>query len=56
MVRVRFKDLLNDYLEYSHITNKEFANRIGVTQKHLIYILFGKQWLLTEIIEKFLLW
>ena len=52
MARVRFKDLLNDYLEYSHITNKEFASRLGITPKHLIDILSGKQSLSAEIIEK----
>ena len=52
MARVRFKDLLNDYLEYSHISNKEFANRLGITPKHLINILSGKQSLSAEIIEK----
>lgn len=52
MARVRFKDLLNDYLEYSHISNKEFASRLGITPKHLTNILFGKQSLLAEIIEK----
>ena len=52
MARVRFKDLLKDYLEYSHITNKDFANRIGITPKHLIDIFSGKQKLSAEIIEK----
>ena len=52
MAKVRFKDLLNDYLEYSHITNKEFASRLGITPKHLIDILSGKQNLSAEIIEK----
>ena len=52
MAKVRFKDLLNDYLEYSHITNKEFASRLGITPKHLIDILSGKQSLSAEIIEK----
>lgn len=52
MARVRFKDLLSDYLEYLHITNKEFASRLGITPKHLIDILSGKQSLSAEIIEK----
>ena len=52
MARVRFKDLLKDYLEYSHITNIDFANRIGITPKHLIDIFSGKQKLSAEIIEK----
>ena len=52
MSKIRFKDLLNDYLEYSHITNKEFASRLGITPKHLIDILSGKQSLSAEIIEK----
>ena len=52
MARVRFKDLLNDYLEYSHISNKEFASRLDITPKHLTNILSGKQNLSAEIIEK----
>ena len=52
MARFRFKDLLNDYLEYSHISNKEFASRLGITPKHLIDILSGKQGLSAEVIEK----
>lgn len=39
---IRFKDFLKDYLEYNNITNKDFANRIGITQKHLIEILSGE--------------
>lgn len=52
MSKIRFKDYLNDYLEYYHITNKEFASRLGITPKHLIDILSGKQGLSAEIIEK----
>lgn len=52
MAKVKFKDLLKDYLEYSHISNKEFALRLGITPKHLIDILSGKQGLSAEIIEK----
>ncbi len=52
MSRVRFKDYLNDYLECYHITNKEFASRLGISQKHLIDILSGKQGLSADVIER----
>lgn len=42
MEGIRFKDYLKDYLEFNNITNKDFANRIGITQKHLIEILSGE--------------
>ena len=42
MESIRFKDYLKDYLEYNNITNKDFANRIGITPKHLIEILSGE--------------
>ena len=51
MEAVRFKDYLMDYLEYHHITNKEFANRIGITPKHLIDILSGKRDLSSNLIN-----
>ena len=51
MSRVRFKDYLNDYLECYHITNKEFASRLGISQKHLIDILSGKQGLSADVIS-----
>ncbi len=38
---IRFKDYLKDYMEFYHITTKEFANRVGISQKHLIDILMG---------------
>ena len=41
MESIRFKDFLKDYLEYNNISNKDFANRIGITPKHLIEILSG---------------
>ena len=41
MESIRFKDYLKDYLEYNNISNKDFANRIGITPKHLIEILSG---------------
>lgn len=41
MESIRFKDFLKDYLEFSNISNKDFANRIGITPKHLIEILSG---------------
>ena len=43
MAKIRFKDYLIDYLDYNNITNKEFANRIGITPKHLIDILSGSE-------------
>ena len=43
MERIRFKDYLIDYLEYNNITNKDFANRIDITPKHLIDILSGQK-------------
>ncbi len=52
MKKIRFKDYLIDYLEFYNITNKDFANRIGVTPKHLIDILAGKVNLSGEIINK----
>lgn len=42
MENIRFKDYLKDYLEFNNITNKDFANRIGITPKHLIEILSGE--------------
>ncbi len=52
MSSTRFKDYLIDYLEYNNITNKDFANRIGITQKHLIDILSGKSEISSNIIDK----
>lgn len=49
---IRFKDYLIDYLEFNNITNKDFANRIDVTQKHLIDILSGKSDISSNIIDK----
>lgn len=51
MERIRFKDYLIDYLEYNNITNKDFANRIGITPKHLIDILSGEADLSSNIID-----
>ena len=42
MEKIRFKDYLLDYLEFYHISNKEFAKRINITPKHLIDILNGE--------------
>jgi len=42
MKRIRFKDYLIDYLEFNNITNKDFANRIGITPKHMVDILSGE--------------
>ena len=43
MRKLRFKDYLLDYLEFYHISNKDFANRIGISEKHLIHILSGNR-------------
>lgn len=51
MEKVRFVDYLNDYLDFNNITNKDFANRIGITPKHLIDIMSGKCELTTPVIE-----
>lgn len=51
MKKIRFKDYLIDYLEYNNITNKDFANRIGITPKHLIDILSGNRDLSSQIID-----
>lgn len=51
MEKIRFKDYLIDYLEYNNITNKDFANRIGITPKHLIDILSGNRDLSSQIID-----
>lgn len=52
MKRIRFKDYLLDYLEYNNITNKDFANRLNITQKHLISILSGESEISSDIANK----
>jgi HTH-type transcriptional regulator/antitoxin HigA len=47
-----FADYLVDYLEINNITNKDFANRINITPKHLIDILSGKAELSSKIIDR----
>lgn len=51
MRKLRFADYLKDYLEFNNITNKDFANRIGITPKHLIDILSNKCELSSQIID-----
>ena len=51
MRKIRFADYLKDYLEFNNITNKDFANRIGITPKHLIDILSNKRELSSQIID-----
>lgn len=51
MEKIRFKDYLIDYLECYNITNKDFANRVGITPKHLIDILTGKRDLSSKLID-----
>ena len=55
MRKLRFKDYLLDYLEYYHISNKDFANRIGVSEKHLIDILSGNCDLSSSVIASFII-
>ena len=52
MEGIRFKDYLKDYLEFNNISNKDFANRIGITPKHLIDILNGDSDISQSIAEK----
>ena len=52
MNNIRFKDFLIDYLEANNITNKDFANRLGITPKHLIDILSGTTQLSSQLIDK----
>ena len=51
MEKIRFKDYLIDYLDYNNITNKDFANRIGITPKHLIDILSGNRDLSSQVVD-----
>jgi HTH-type transcriptional regulator/antitoxin HigA len=51
MEKIRFIDYLNDYLEINNITNKDFANRIGISEKHLIDILSGTSKLSSGVIN-----
>lgn len=51
MKKIRFVDYLKDYLDFNNITNKDFANRIGITPKHLIDILSGECELSSSIID-----
>lgn len=39
---IYFGKYLKDYLEYSNISQTEFAMRMGITQKHMNEILNGK--------------
>ena len=51
MEKIRFIDYLKEYLDFNNITNKDFANRIGISQKHLVDILSGKSELSSSIID-----
>lgn len=51
MRQIRFADYLKDYLDYNNISNKDFANRIGITPKHLIDILSGERDLSSQLID-----
>lgn len=51
MGKIRFKDFLIDYLEYNNITNRDFANRIGISDKHLIDILQGNRDISSKLID-----
>ena len=51
MKKIKFADYLKEYLEFKNITNKDFANRIGITPKHLIDIFSGKCELSSQLID-----
>lgn len=51
MRKIKFADYLKEYLEFNNITNKDFANRIGITPKHLIDVLSGKCELSSQLID-----
>lgn len=51
MGKIRFKDYLIDYLELNNISNKDFANRINISPKHLIDILSGEADISSQIID-----
>jgi HTH-type transcriptional regulator/antitoxin HigA len=48
---IRFKDYLKDYLDFNNISSKDFANRIGITPKHLSEILSGESDISLNIAE-----
>ena len=52
MKKIRFKDYLIDYLEFNNITNKDFANRIGISPKHMTDILAGTIDLSSQLIDR----
>ena len=45
-----FGSMLRDYLEYYRISQSEFADRLGITQKHMNEIINGKTRLTNELI------
>ncbi len=45
-----FGNMLRDYLEYYKISQSDFADRLGITQKHMNEIINGKTRLTTELI------
>ena len=45
-----FGSILRDYLEYHKISQTDFADRLGITQKHMNEIINGKTNLSTELI------
>jgi addiction module HigA family antidote len=51
-VRTSAADTLKETLEFYHITQQEFAGRIGVSQKHLSEILSKKKFLTSELALK----
>ncbi len=51
MGKIRFKDYLVDYLEFNNISNKDFANRINISPKHLIDILSGDADISSQVID-----
>ena len=45
-----FGSILRDYLEYHKISQTDFADRLGISQKHMNEIINGKTNLSTELI------
>lgn len=51
MEKIRFKDYLLDYLEFTNITQKDFAKKIGISSKHLFDILSGERDITFQVIN-----
>ena len=46
---VSFSKYLKDYLEFHHVSQTEFAMRLGITQKHMNELLNGKTQITSEM-------